>query len=147
MPGGDGNSEILSQFADDTALTMLAQEESFQELINVLDNFKRNTGLKANYHKTEIFRLGKTKSASKLKTTADFKWEDQNIDLLSVLLDLDKDESNYDGITNRIEAITNMWKKRNLTLIGKITMLNSLIGSLLVYKMQLIPKFTVQRHL
>ena len=139
MPDDPNLREIISQFADDTTLMLVAQEEVLQELINTLEEFKNNTGLKANYHKTTIFKLGPAQTAKKLKTTAEFRWEQSNINLLGILLDLDKVENSYEGTTDRIEAITNMWKKRNLSLIGKITMLNSLVGALLVYKMQVLP--------
>ena len=141
LPYSPDQQEVISQFADDTALAILFQQESLQEIINTFDKFYQSTGLKANFQKTTIFRLGPLKNTkNKLKTSANFKWENGNINMLGVLLDSDLVEDNYCNILDQIKAIVNTWKIRNVSIKGKIVMLNSLIGSLLVYKMQVLPK-------
>ena len=132
--------ETLSQFADDMDLIILFEEKSLQSLIDTLNEFYLNTGLKVNLDKTTIFRLGPIKhTKKKLDTSAQFQWADENITSLGIILDLDKVEDNYKGLINQINAIIKSWKKCNLGIIAKTTVLNSLIGSLLVYKLQVLP--------
>ena len=48
-------------------------------------------------------------------------------------------ELNYEGLVSKIEEILNTWSNRNISLIGKINIVNTLCGSLFVYKMQVLP--------
>ena len=140
IPNIDNEEELLSQFADDTAICLLFHESSLREVVKTLHTFYENTGLKANFEKTTIYRLGKMKHTSnKINIGVDFKWADENITLLGIILDTDKVLNNFNGMIEKIESIVKTWKVRNLTLKGKVTMLNSLIGSLFVYKLQVLP--------
>ena len=47
--------------------------------------------------------------------------------------------TNYASVLQKAKAITKIWKQRNLSLVGKITVTNALIGSLFTYKMQVLP--------
>ena len=49
----------------------------------------------------------------------------------------------YNEIINKAEAILKVWKQRHLTLLGKVTMLNSLVGSLFIYRLQVLPKIPI----
>ena len=139
LPVNKLEKELILQFVDDTALCILFCEESLQEVVNVLETFYQNTGLKANYEKTMIYRLGSAKRQKKLNVSATFKWTDGHIDMLGVILDSDRVFDNYVQIVDKVEGILQTWKIRHLTLMGKVTMLNSLIGSLFVYRMQVLP--------
>ena len=140
IPNIDNEEELLSQFADDTAICLLFHESLLREVVKTLHTFYENTGLKANFEKTTIYRLGKMKHTSnKINIGVDFKWADENITLLGIILDTDKVLNNFNGIIEKIESIVKTWKVCNLTLKGKVTMLNSLIGSLFIYKLQVLP--------
>ena len=48
-------------------------------------------------------------------------------------------ELNHKGIKSKISNILDNWSSRGPSLYGKVIMLNALIGSLYVYKMQVLP--------
>ena len=92
-----------------------------------------------NFEKTCIYRLGVCKNSDfKPKTRKKFKWADTGILALGVLLDHQSCE-NYSQLFDKTEAILNKWKHRSISLIGKVTIINSLVASLFVYKMQVLP--------
>ena len=45
----------------------------------------------------------------------------------------------YEGIVNKIKGILKTWKIRDLSVLGKVIVINSLIGSLFIYKMNVLP--------
>ena len=58
---------------------------------------------------------------------------------------IDHDDStmlkfNYSGMVSKIEYIINAWYNRGLSVLGKVIMLNSLIGSLYIYKISTVCK-------
>ena len=136
--------ETVSQFVDDIAVATLFIKESLEAIIYELNKFKDNTGLAANFDKTRIFRIGALKDTNKkFKTSENFIWANADIDLLGVILDDEtKGENQYMKIINKMYTITRIWRQRGLSLKGKICVANSLLGSLLVYQMQMSPAIT-----
>ena len=47
-------------------------------------------------------------------------------------------QENYDMILKKAENVANSWTNRGLTLIRKVLVINSLIGSLFVYRMNVL---------
>lgn len=65
----------ISQFADDTTLFLLFEKETLQEVINTFNEFQQVLGLKVNYDKTSVYRLGSIKDTNaKLYTKKPFMW-------------------------------------------------------------------------
>ena len=52
----------ICQYADDTESVMLFEENSLNELFNIMKNFEKISGLKVNSDKTEIMKIGKAKN-------------------------------------------------------------------------------------
>ena len=76
---------LLSQFADDTNLFLRFERETLEEVVKVLDIVQDNIGLKVNYDKTSLYRIGSlANSNAELYTTKIFKWEASTIDVLGV---------------------------------------------------------------
>ena len=50
--------------------------------------------------------------------------------------------NNYDSKKEKIHNFTYSWKSRGFSLVGQVTMLNSLVSSLFVYKMNVLPAIT-----
>ena len=72
----NGNEHKLCQFADDTEITILFEENSLRELMLIMDNFEIISGLKVNSDKTEIMKIGSAKKSDKqLLPTHKFKWK------------------------------------------------------------------------
>ena len=89
-----------------------------------------------NYDKTKIYRLGSLrKSDAKLITQNTVTWTNDPINILGIWVTDDVNEAmnlNFDPLVEKTKIILNSWKSRNLTLIGKILVLNTLIASLFV---------------
>ena len=132
--------EVVSQYVDDMHLTSLYDQESLQEIINELNDFYKNTGLRVNYQKSVIYRIGALRNTNKtLNVSEKFRWADSKINILGIILDDVTHKNSYNEIIQKMSTVTKMWSTRNLTLKDKITVANSLMGSLLVYHMQMLP--------
>ena len=53
--------DVISQFADDTCLFLLYNEECIQTVIDTFTHIESNTGLKVSYDKTCIYHIGSLK--------------------------------------------------------------------------------------
>ena len=99
-----------------------------------------------NYNKTSLYRMGSLGSAkASIYVNKQIKWVQSGISILGV--DINEDESailndNYQKIIDKLDSLFAMWRKRSLSLEGKVNMLNSLVGSLFVYKMSVLPCLT-----
>ena len=51
-------------------------------------------------------------------------------------------ELNYQPVIKKMEGILKKWAKSNLSLLGKITVVNTLIASLFVYKLMVLPEMS-----
>ena len=134
--------EIRSgQFADDALLFSMYDQISQEAIVQTLIIFERNSGLKLNYDKSTVYRLGSLhNSNAKLYTSKELNWTNEKIKLLRIDIGTRQIvNTNYEGIHDKIKSILHLWKYRGLSLIGKITMIKALIGSLFVDKMNVIP--------
>ena len=134
---------FLNQYADDMSVSTAAEEGTISEVFKILDNFERQSGLKANYDKTTLHRLGSLKqSEAKRYTTKGLSWESDELKVLGVYIGHDEDDNlrkNYEKLIDQSRTLLDMWKKRSLSLMGKINVINTLIASLFVYKMSVLP--------
>ena len=103
-------------------------------------------GLKPNYKKSIIYTVGRTTDVSEypaLAASSKFKWLARPIQSLGVIISMKDTEEmqdiNYSTILEKANAIVKAWGVRDLTLQGKIQVVNSLCASLFVYKMQVLP--------
>lgn len=125
----DGKTHCLkiTQLADDTTLFLHSKEE-ITKALNVIEIFGSFSGLKLNRSKTEGIWLGKLKhSRDKFENV---NWKSDPIKSLGIYLGINKIECktlNFSKMYGKIETTLSNWKKRNLTLIGKITVIKSLI--------------------
>ena len=134
---------LLSQFADDTDLFLTFTKENLIEVTNTLNVVERNTGLKVNYDKNSIYCIGfLVYINSKFYTQKQSRWTNKTINILGVNVcnDIDSlEELNYPQVVSKMQNITQLWQKRTLTLQGKVLVINTLISSLAVYKMTVVP--------
>ena len=122
----------ISQLADDTTL-ILESIESIPYIKNTLENFEKISGLKTNIDKTQAFMIGKH---MRFKNDYGLKWNYGPIHILGLHIcetERDSIKYNFEPKLKKIQSIFNMWKQRNLSLKGKITIIGSLAASLLVY--------------
>ena len=133
--------DVLNQFADDTDLFLQGDKNSIRAAMQTIESFHQISGMKVNYDKTTIYRIGSLRdSKAELYTEHKVNWENDTINVLGVdVAHSQVLERNYTQLIQKVSNITKCWSRRNLSLCGKITIVNSLIGSLFVYKMTVLP--------
>ena len=127
----------LSQYADDTTLTLDGSERSFQEALRMLEFFEKASGLRLNHQKTEAFWIGsKSKCDDVFSPEKNLKWPKLKVKALGVWFSNDPQLSISLNLLENLEQVRkclNSWSLRRLSLIGKIVVLKSLAASQLVY--------------
>ena len=124
----------MGQYADDTELFLDGSESS---LMKTLFNFYKISGLKINIDKTKAVWIG-AMAGSRITLSHDFKldWHNGNFDVLGIKLNALLENLWVINTKKRLEHIKRIlfnWKRRNLTLIGKITVIKSLALSTIVH--------------
>ena len=123
----------LSQFADDTTVT-LANEESVVHLFEVLDLFAKCSGLKVNKDKTQATGLGAWKD--KKKDVHGLKIADDPLKILGIWFSHNKKlmhDRNVRGKIERMKSSLTVWNSNGLTIQGRIMILKTLGLSQLIY--------------
>ena len=117
----------LCQYADDTCL-FLKDEKQIASVIQVIKNFSDLAGPKLNKSKTEGLWLGKDKVCEFGCSVQNITWPMKPIRCLGIYIGGDLEECNdlnwWTKLKN-LEKILNSWKRRRLTLLGKITIIVS----------------------
>ncbi len=123
----------ISQLADDT--TCFTQDiESIGKILDVFEKFRICAGLKVNVDKTKASYLGSLRNKQEQPFGLD--WTQENISALGVIFTgKEKDHYlyNYKSRLKNMENLLNSWKGRYLSLKGKITVINNLALSPLIY--------------
>ena len=133
-----GIKNILGQFADDTAAYLKYDKVVLDSFTSCLVHTEANTGLKVSYDKTTIYQVGSLYNTNaKLITQKEYKWSNDQIDTLGVLIPCDgsRYEVNFNTVIEKVRKVTDNWVNRKATLFGKVLIVNTLIGLLFVYKM------------
>ena len=123
----------VSQLADDTNC-VVKDENSLKHLLDTFCLFRSGTGLDINVDKTIARCLGNF-SPSRDKLFG-LKWSQDPVHTLGVNL-TGKEEDHYNlnfrSKISKLKQLLNSWKCRKLSLKGKITVINTLAISKLVY--------------
>lgn len=139
----EGHSNKISQFADDATLTILFCRSSLQAVIETFDQFEIVSGLKVNYDKTEILRIGSIRNSNaKIYTGRKLHWTNDPVKLLGISITTDKNtllDTNFEPLIKKIENIIKVWKQRQLTIYGKSLIIKTLLVSQLVYRLSVLP--------
>ena len=121
----------LSQFADDTSLNLDGSEKSLNEALLELDWYAKLSGLNINFTKTQVVWIGSKKySNDTLGQHRNLSWGKTSFKLLGINFDVDLDKIvniNYNERILKIKKLIKIWSKRNLTVIGKISVVKTLI--------------------
>ena len=138
---------LLNQFADDMDVCSESDEESIRNIYEELDKFKSQSGFTPSYDKTTMYRIGSLRhSNAKMYDLDTYAWSNQDITVLGVTVSHeDLVQKNYDPIVEKVKKILNLWYNRGLSLLGKVQVVNTLVASLFVYKMMVLPK--IPNHL
>ena len=131
------NEVKISQYADDTSLILDGSRESLISALQVLENFSKVSGLKLNNKKTEALWIGAYKERDDvLCPEINLKWIKYKGKALGVWFSTNPEEALEANYTDKLTKVSNClscWELRRLSLLGKVTVLKSLIASQLVY--------------
>ena len=127
--------------ADDTVIASRATEDNLREIVNTLDEFYNSSGLKVNYNKSVIVRLGLwCHSHEKLEVENDFVWAQpgEQVQYLGIFLSampqiVDVNE-HVSMCAEDIASATKGLRYQNMSIIGCVLTLKALVNSKLVYK-------------
>jgi hypothetical protein len=123
----------ISQYADDTTF-FLNDEHSMSLTLLVIEMFSKCSGLKINRDKSEAMYIGV--SSNFRHKVGNIKWTNNYIKCLGVYIHKDIDKATQYNIREKLDKILNIikiWSCRHLTLKGKITIVNSLLISQMMY--------------
>ena len=124
---------ILTQYADDTTVILDGSEDSLTETLYELEEFAKRSGLKVNFSKTHVVWIGSTKySTESIKTKWKLQWGVNRFKLLGIIFDTDLSKMlalNFSDKLANIKTKIKYWNRRNLTPLGKITIIKSLLLS------------------
>ena len=133
----------LNQYADDTSIFMKASSANLNMSLKILNWFYSKSGLKINITKTKVIRIGQIR-----ETDRRFGREN-NLDWVNnfTALGIDYDVLNMRDITqnnieSKIEGMKNAvraWGCRNITPIGRVAVLKSLILSKITHILLSLP--------
>ena len=123
----------LTLYADDTTAILDGSEKSLREAVKEINDFYLYSGLKINISKTQITWIGSKKNILMKRLCADLNlnWTTRFV-LLGITNDVDLTKIttlNYDKKLVKIKSIIEQWSKRNLTLIGKLCIIKTLLIS------------------
>ena len=133
---------LLNQFADDADVFSVNSEESIKEIFRELERFRLQSGFTISYDKTVLYRIGSLRHSSAMLYAIDqVAWTNEDITVLGITVAHEGIvEKNYEGIVETVRARLNAWKYRGISLYAKIMIVNTLVMSLFVYKMMVLPK-------
>jgi hypothetical protein len=132
----DDGISIL-QYADDTIIFMDHDLDKAQNMKLLLCAFEQVSGLKINFHKSELYCFGEAQEATnQYAEMFCCRIGDFPLTYLGIPIDYRK-LSNTDRkrVEERFEKRLNSWKGKHLSIRGKLTLINSVLSSLLMYMM------------
>ena len=136
----------VSLFADDTVIYLNGNASQFNYVFDILKYFGNKSGCKVNLNKSSAFYLGSSKGINfKPFLSSGLSWPDSSIKYLGVNIpvnnfdELSLFEENFANVIHDMQSILNLWSARGLTLLGKITILKTLIIPKIVHKASLLP--------
>ena len=133
---------LLNQFADDMDIFSLCNEQSLKAIFSELECFRKQSGFTLSYEKTTLYRIGSLRhSSAAMYDISQVVWSCEDITVLGVTISHeDVTQKNYDSIIEKAKNTLQCWENRGLSLIGKVQVVNTLVASLLVYKMMVLPQ-------
>jgi len=120
------------QYADDTTIILDGTESSLLETLKVLDDFHNISGLKINIEKTSAIWIGSKKGSDEI-LCKDYKMSWVGTKLfayLGITLCINLNDIVNVNYTTTMQAITKQihhWSKRFLTVLGRITVVKTLL--------------------
>ena len=136
-------NSLLSLFADDLTLFITNKNRNWNLVQTQISKFERLSGLKVNYDRSVIYRLGSARRSNAMFYSENkMIWSDGNINILGIIVtetDQQMIQKNFDPLFEKIEQIFKIWQARGLSLFGKCLISNTLAASILMYRITVLP--------
>ena len=119
---------LLEIYADDLTIFMEPCSQNLRNVVNILTNFYKLSGLKISVSKTKAIWFGSNHNSNeKLCPDLSLKWV-KTFTLLGINFDsnLENMSSNFTDKVDAVEKMLNNWSYRYLTPFGKVTVVKSL---------------------
>lgn len=135
----------LTQYADDTTMFLDGTLSSLNATLSLLLKFQKISGLKVNFEKSSAAKLASLQlENTQFRTIRRITWITDSIFILGIHIPLRTNiakllESNFSPTIDKITDLLTSWKKRSLTLLGKICVIKMLAIPKLVYLFTVLP--------
>ena len=134
-----GNTEVVSgQFADDLWTLLFPTANNLNEVLQELESFARYSGLRINSEKCAVLKIGPFRDTDvKFYTLKKLYWSPGPIRILGMCIHPDWQLMYHDNFVeslDKVKGIIGSWSNWSQTLVGKITVVNSLINTLFTHK-------------
>ena len=131
--------KLFGQYADDMDLYFKNKKENIKHVLDLLGEFSQRSGFKINLNKTTMYRIGyRQENLAHRYSVENVREIKDKVNVLGVNInnDLNKlQEENYNELLDKSKGILELWKGRQLSLHGKVLIINSLVASLFVHRM------------
>ena len=132
----------LCQYADDTSIFLEASEINLKNSLKILNWFHFKSGLQVNT-KTKVIRIGNIRETDRRycrENDLDWVYEFTALGIEYNMRKLDNiTELNIQPKIDKMEKTLKSWGFRNITLMGRITILKSLVLSQITHILQALP--------
>ena len=133
----------ISQYADDTEITLEGDKNSFEETVKTINIFEKASGLFLNAGKASAIWLGnKRNSPVKYMPHLQMECNPPKFKILGIWFTNDLKECevlNCSDKFSEIRALYKVWLKRQITPLGRVVVLKSLILSKIIKLWMLLP--------
>ena len=134
---------LINQYADDTFLLLDGSEKSLRKSMEIINMFGSISGLYLNISKSKAIWLGsKAGSTDKICEDLNISWTNENFKPLGIKFTNNLNnmiEINYNEKLQSLRKLLGSWTKRDLTPIGKITIIKSLAIPKLIHLFSSLP--------
>jgi hypothetical protein len=128
---------LILQYADDTIIFMDHDLDKTQNMKLLLCAFEQVSGLKINFHKSELFCFGEVQEvADQSAEMFGYRIGEFLLTYLGIPIHYRKlSNTDWKRVEERFEKRLNSWKGKHLSIGGKLTLINSVLSSLSMYMM------------
>ena len=131
----NGHEVKQTLFADDATFLNNGSQQSFEKLVDVIEQFGNISGLKLNSNKTIVLKIGTLKDTN-IKYNTNFKWTSDRAQTLGMTFTNCNEQNKEINIKPKLENFykcLKQWEHRKLTLMGKITVIKTYALPKLIY--------------
>ena len=128
---------IIEQFADDTSLLLDGSKDSFEYCVFTILEYAKFSGLSMNFDKTKVVWFGcEHPNNTVYLPELNFEWNPKSFKILGITFTTDLKNISDINILQKMNSMIfelNLWRKRDLTPFGKVTVIKTLVISKIVH--------------